>query len=1131
MKFMNKYDPKQIEPKWQKYWEDNKTFEVSEDDPPAGGKEKFYGLVEFPYPSGAGLHVGHPRPFTAMDVICRKKRMQGKNVLFPMGFDAFGLPTENFAIKTGRPPKEVTAENIANFTRQLKMLGYSFDWSRSVDTTDPKYFKWTQWIFLQLHKHGLAYKKNMPINWCLDCKIGLANEEVVDGKCERCGGEVEKRDKEQWMLAITKYADKLLEGLEEVDYINRAKVQQQNWIGRSEGALVKFKIKDSEEKLEVFTTRPDTLFGATYMVVCPEHELVKNLESSIKNYDEVSEYIKKAKLKSDLERTELQKEKTGVELKGLKAINPVNNEEIPIFVADYVLGGYGTGAIMAVPAHDERDYEFAKKYNLEIKEVVIKRIGKPKSDVVKRCGSAGVIIKDNKVLILYDRIYKEYRLPAGGCEGNETSKETLFREIIEESGYKNFVIKDYLGQLQQNFYALHKNVERFNFQKGYLVELLNEEKQELSEEDADKFSSQWMDYEEAVQKMESNPVDYGEYNFVIRAFNKNEICFNEEGLNIDSDFLNGLKTQEAKSKMIEWLEEKGSGKKEVNYKLRDWVFSRQRYWGEPIPLVKCESCANKKYNYIFVHGFRASGSGNFRATIVPKLKSQGHKVYSPDLPNAFEPNVMEQADYILENGEFNEDTIIVAHSLGGPVAFRVLEKLKTKIAKVVLVDTVLRPDFNDEKRPLVEKSDSFDFDWEKIKQNADEFVALADSNYEIIKKEHFQEVKNSLNAVVVEAKPNGKRHFTSESEPEVDNLLQNTAWIPIPEDQLPLELPEVKKYEPTDTGESPLAAMEDWVKTTCPKCGGEAKRETDTMPNWAGSSWYFLRYCDVNNNNALASQENLNYWGPIDWYNGGMEHTVLHLLYSRFWNQFLYDIGAVPFKEPYKKRTSHGMILAEDGEKMSKSRGNVINPDEMVEKFGTDAVRTYIMFMGPFDQAVAWDTNGLVGVKRFLDKVWGLQEKISEGTKVESLFHQTIKKVTEDIDKMHFNTAIAKMMELVNEFNKEGLSKDQYLILLKLLSSFAPHICEELWQQLGNKDNIAFESWPEYDKTKIIEDKIKLAVQINGKVRDELEVDSDISEDDAKFKALESGKVQKWLDGKEPKKVIYVKGKLVSIVI
>ena len=769
---MNKYNPKKIEKKWQKYWESHKTFEVKEDT----DKEKFYSLIEFPYPSGDGLHVGHPRPFTAMDVISRKKRMEGKNVLFPIGFDSFGLPTENYAIKTGKPPAEVTKKNIANFTRQLKMLGYSFDWSRQVDTSNPKYYKWTQWLFLQFFKHGLAYKKNQPINWCPKDKIGLANEEVVNGCCERCGAPVEKRNKEQWMLAITKYADKLLSGLKNVDYIERARVQQENWIGRSEGAEIIFPLRmipgqaDDKHSVTVFTTRPDTIFGATFVAVSAE--LAKKwLDIGWQASDEVKNYIDKILTHRKASREE-DPEKTGIAT-DITAINPANKKEIPVWITNYVLGDVGTGAIMAVPADDDRDKEFAEKYSLPIVE-----------------------------------------------------------------NYTKAGFEDY-------------------------------------------------------------------------------------------------------------------GKKVIRYKLRDWVFSRQRYWGEPIPLVNCPDCG----------------------------------------------------------------------------------------------------------------------------------------------------------------------------------------WVPLPESELPLELPKIKKYQPTDTGESPLAAMEKWVNTKCPKCSGPAKRETDTMPNWAGSSWYSLRYADPHNDKEFASPEKLKYWMPVDWYNGGMEHVVLHLLYSRFWNIFLHEIGLVPSSEPYKKRTSHGMILAKGGEKMSKSKGNVVNPDDMVEQFGADTLRTYIMFMGPFDQAVEWDTNGMVGVKRFLDKVWNLQEKITPkvekiNLKLQTSLHQTIQKVGEDIEAMRFNTAISTMMELVNEMSKEEkLPIAHYLMLIKILSPFAPHLCEELWSILGNKKTLVYESWPEYNPELAKESTATLAIQINGKVRDEITVDAETGEEEIKKLVLASEKVQKWLEGKEPKKVIYVKGKLVSIVI
>ncbi|MDO9509871.1 MAG: leucine--tRNA ligase [Candidatus Magasanikbacteria bacterium] len=827
---MKQYNFVKIEKKWQKYWEDKNVFHAED----VSDKPKYYALVEFPYPSGAGLHVGHPRPYTALDVVSRKKRMDGYNVLFPIGFDSFGLPTENYAIKTGRPPAEVTKENIANFVKQLKMIGFSFDWDRMVDTSSPEYYKWTQWLFLKFFEHGLAYKTNMPINWCLSCKIGLANEEVVNGKCERCGGEVEKRNKEQWMLAITKYADKLLEGLKDVDYLSQIKTQQENWIGKSIGANVFFGVETKEngildEKIEVFTTRADTLFGVTHISIAPENEKLNEWKKYITNWNRVEKYQKDLKKKSDLERTELNKDKTGVKLLGIEAVNPVNGESVPIFVADYVLNNYGTGIVMAVPAHDDRDFEFAKKHKLSIKKVV-----EPLND---------------------------------------------------------------------------KNLTK-----------------------------------------------------------KEKVCFTGEGKNINSDFLDGLITKEAQTKICEWLSnpEVQAGGKKINYKLRDWVFSRQRYWGEPIPLVYCENCA-----------------------------------------------------------------------------------------------------------------------------------------------------KGGL--------------FTNKGEE------LNPGWVMLDEKELPLELPKVKDYKPTDNGESPLSEVTKFVETKCPRCGGKARRETDTMPNWAGSSWYFLRYIDPKNDKQFADPEKLKYWMPVDWYNGGMEHVVLHLLYSRFWNIFLHDLGLVPVIEPYKKRTAHGMILASDGQKMSKSKGNVINPDDVIKEFGADTFRAYIMFMGPFDQSVIWDTNGLVGVKRFLERVWNLQEKVKEqkGDGLESIIHQTLKKVGDDIDNMRFNTAIAKMMELVNEmYKKNHVYFEHYKILIQILSPFAPHLCEELWNKFSDDKSLAESVWPKYDESLAKENNLSLVIQVNGKVRDTIEFSTnEINEEDAKKAAMNSTKVLKWLDGKEPKKIIYVPGKLVNIVV
>ncbi len=800
------YRPAEIEKKWQDIWDETRAFEATKD----YTKKKFYGLIEFPYPSGNGLHVGHPRSNTAMDIIARKRRMEGYNVLFPIGWDAFGLPTENFAIKNNLHPAKVTKTNVDRFRKQLKMLGFSFDWAREVNTTDPNYYHWTQWIFLQLFKKGLAYKAEMPINWCTSCKVGLANEEVVNGVCERCGGEVVRRVKSQWMLRITDYAQKLLDGLDTVDFIEKVKTQQRNWIGRSEGAEVDFTLPALGEKLTVYTTRPDTLFGATYMVVSPEHPVVERLKAFITNYDEVEAYKTEAAKKSDFERTELSKEKTGVALKGVVAINPVNGTEIPVWISDYVLSSYGTGAIMAVPAHDDRDWEFAKKFGLPIIEVV-----------------------------------------AGG-----NVDEAAFTDI-------------------------------------------------------------------------------------------------QTGTMVNSGFLNGLSVAEAKKAIIEYLSKEGKGVRKVNFKLRDWVFSRQRYWGEPIPLVNCPKCG----------------------------------------------------------------------------------------------------------------------------------------------------------------------------------------WVPVPEDQLPLKLPEMESYTQTDNGESPLVNAIDWVNTVCPCCGGLAKRETDTMPQWAGSSWYFIRYTDPDCDYAIASEEAMKYWLPVDWYNGGMEHTTLHLLYSRFWHRFLYDIGAVPCPEPYVKRTSHGMILGENGEKMSKSRGNVINPDDIVSEIGADAFRVYEMFMGAFDQAIPWSTQGARGCYRFLDRVWKLQDMVTdekdESKALKAILHETIKKVSDDYERMKFNTAIAAMMSLVNEIYAKGtLSRGDISVLLRLLNPVAPHITEEMWQRLDLSDKMLIrESWPEFDEKATVKAELELAVQICGKLKGRIVVPAGANADETKEIALSDEKIKAIIGEQTVKKVIVVPGKIVNIVV
>ena len=803
-----KYDFAAIEKKWQKRWEETKPYAAVTGDK----RPKFYGLIEFPYPSGQGLHVGHPRPFTAMDIVTRKKRMEGYNVLYPIGFDAFGLPTENYAIKNHIHPAIVTKQNIANFTSQLKMLGYGFDWDRCIDTTDPSYYKWTQWIFQQMFKRGLAYKATMPVNWCTSCKCVLANEEVVNGVCERCGSEVIRKEKSQWMLKITAYAQRLLDDLEDVDYIERVKIQQRNWIGRSTGAEITFQTNIGDE-VTVYTTRADTLFGTSYMVISPEHPLLKSWQPHIKNWDAVAAYQEEAARKSDFERGELNKEKTGVRLEGIEAINPVTHKPLPLFVSDYVLMGYGTGVVMGVPGHDQRDWEFAKKFGLPIIEVV---------------------------------------------QGGDVTKEA-------------FVAKD------------------------------------------------------------------------------------DTAIMVNSGFLNGMTVKEAIPAMKKYVVEQGFGKEKVNFKLRDWVFSRQRYWGEPIPLVNCEKCG----------------------------------------------------------------------------------------------------------------------------------------------------------------------------------------WVPVPEEQLPVVLPQVESYEPTDDGESPLSKMTDWVNTTCPCCGGPAKRETDTMPQWAGSSWYFLRYMDPHNDKALASKEARDYWSPVDWYNGGMEHTTLHLLYSRFWHKFLYDIGVVPTKEPYAKRTSHGMILGEGGEKMSKSRGNVVNPNDIVAQYGADTMRLHIMFIGDFEKAVTWSNEAVKGSKRFLDRCWNLMELAQESDEISgknaSIIHKTIKKVTTDIDDLKMNTAIAALMAMVNEFYSSGLTRGDLQQLMLMLSPFAPHMVEEMWELTGyaaKTGKMAMQMpWPTWDESKTVDSHVEMAVQVNGKLKGTVTVAMDSDEETVKAAALALDKVQKATGDMTVVKTILVKNKLINLIV
>ncbi len=1217
---MKKYDPKKIEPKWQKYWAKEKTFEVTE----SKTKEKFYGLIEFPYPSGEGLHVGHPRPFTAMDVITRKKRMEGKNVLFPIGFDAFGLPTENFAIKTGKPPAEVTKKNIANFTRQLKMLGFGFDWSRQVDTTDPQYYKWTQWLFLQFYKHGLAYKKNQPINWCPKDKIGLANEEVVGGCCERCGTVVEKRNKEQWMLAITKYADKLLEGLKEVDYIERARTSQENWIGKSEGVEVIFPLRvlsqpEGAHSVTVFTTRPDTIFGVTFLAISPE--LAKSwLDVGWAASNEVTTYIDQELKNRAATTTREEQEKTGI-YAGIMAVNPVSKEEVPVWVTNYVMGGVGTGAIMGVPAHDERDFDFAKKFGLPIKQVVQTNSGANEKtkylifdfdgvigDTFEACVASQMTMDGDKSREeVIESMTKYFSNKPNHVKGHSLTEAEVaakldwtrrFGEAMAKINYPLF--SDFNKELQRipntkiaiisagSSLYIKNRIQETGLNPTHVLTYEDhhskEEKIEqvckewgISMQDVYYFTDSKADVYELENCMDRKKIigcawGYCGYDLLKELLPDEQILkvpqdvhrlftqelYAGEGVSVHSDFLNGLTTSAAKQKVLEFVEKNNIGKKQINYKLRDWVFSRQRYWGEPIPLVFCEHCKNQKQKVLLIHGFEASGDSNWLPWMKTELEKQGFEVMVPTLPDSNHPDLNKWLAALQPYFDtLGENDVLVGHSLGSKAALHLLEKSKKKIGHVYLVASAIGEIESRDWKEFAQKHSGVDvealkkfwnvsFDWKQVEKHALNKTVIISADDHMLPGS----MRGTVPSTWVFKKWNGFRHFTDKKIPELlEEFLhsKNTGWVPLPESELPLKLPKVEKYQPTDTGESPLAAITKWVHTKCPQCGNPAKRETDTMPNWAGSSWYFLAY-------ALGGEKMLNlkgdkfwnqdllaYWQPVDWYNGGMEHTVLHLLYSRFWNQFLYDIGLVPTGEPYKKRTSHGMILAKGGEKMSKSRGNVINPDEMVDQFGADTLRTYIMFMGPFDQAVEWDTNGLVGVRRFLDKVWALQEKIVAGAlskshvvdaKLETQLHQTIKKVTEDIETMRFNTAIAKMMELANEMSKqEKILAAHYALFVKALSPFAPHMCEEIWSQLGHKKSIALESWPEYDEKLTIENEITLAVQVNGKLRDTITMPAEISEEDAKKAVLSSEKIQKWLEGKEPKKIIYVKGKLISIVV
>jgi|WetSurMetagenome_2_1015567.scaffolds.fasta_scaffold01610_9 leucyl-tRNA synthetase len=1005
---MDKYNHQEIEKKWHETWGKEGIYKTGEDE----SKPKYYVLDMFPYPSGAGLHVGHPKGYIATDILARMKMMSGFNVLHPMGWDAFGLPAENFALKNKVHPAIQTAKNVATYKAQLEKIGMSYDWDREINTTDPEYYKWTQWAFIKMWEKGLAYESSEPIIWCPSCQTGLAMEDLEDGKCERCGSEIERKPMRQWVIKITDYADRLLNDIDKLTgWEDSIKEMQRNWIGRSEGAQVIFELRFSNYDLEknsplerggepvasrgvltVFTTRPDTLFGVTYVVIAPEHPLIKNEELRIKNLEEINKYIEEAKKKTDLQRTDLNKDKTGVKLEGVMAINPANGEEVPVFIADYVLANYGTGAVMAVPAHDERDFEFAKKYDLPVKIVVEPEFGVKRENEEFRKRIVAVVYdpKNKKILLLnWGEKFGGYLNVGGGIEAGEDPEQAARREILEETGYKNLKLIGQSEKIHHHFIAYNKGVNRGTEINGLFFELIDEtaEAQKLSPEEEGKFKVEWLDAAEAKNKI-TDPC----HNYLVDKF-INGVAFTGDGFNVDSDFLNGLPTVEAKKKMIEWLEKNGKGKKKINYKLNDWVFSRQRYWGEPIPMVHCPACGT----------------------------------------------------------------------------------------------------------------------------------------------------------------------------------------VPVPLRELPVVLPEVEHYEPTGTGESPLANISEWVNTTCPVCGGPAKRETNTMPQWAGSSWYYLRYIDPHNSQALVDKEKEKYWSPVDFYVGGAEHATRHLIYARFWHKFLFDIGVVNYDEPFTRLQHVGLIMAEDGRKMSKRWGNVINPDDIIEQYGADAMRVYEMFMGPFGQSCAWNTNGLVGARKFLDRIWAIAEKspLSRGVdtpggrgvfssdsvkEIKSLLHKTIKKVSEDIAEFKFNTCISSLMILSNAIeekthpvsrgashpSQEGISRDDFAKFIQILSPFAPHLAEEIWREkLGNKKSIfslttpnpsldkegSISAWPKYDPELIKDETVNLVVQVNGKLRATISVPAEIVQDEAMTLARGNENVKKYLEGKKIIKVIFVSGKLLNVVV
>lgn len=1135
------------EARWQRQWELDQVYKADA----RPDAERFFGLIEFPFPSGDGLHVGHVRPFTGVDVVTRKQRMMGKNVLFPIGWDAFGLPTENYAIKNKVRPQDATAKNVANFTRQMRSLGLAFDWSREVNTTDPEYFKWTQWQFLQFVKQGMAHKAITEINWCPKCKIGLANEEAQGGVCERCGSPVEKREKSQWMISITDYAERLIKDLDKVDYLEKIKAQQKNWIGKSEGATIRFATEQGSV-IEVFTTRPDTLFGVTYVVLAPEHALVDELTTQAQRAA-VEGYRAEVARATDEQRLNEHRPKTGVWTGGY-AINPANNERVPVWVADYVLATYGTGAVMAVPAHDERDFAFAKTFALPMKQVVAEHLvdeknppreGKKTGDRVTVQAIVRHWEKDEVIQLSWkQQPWKTFVI--GGVEEGESLEEAVRREVLEETGYTSIASIKRLGfELRSEWFAAHKDENRYARMHIFEVRLADGEQQPISEHEQKIHELYWV----PVTDILSTYQGVGELPQIWRALQGQEGAFTEAGIAINSDFISEAPTWKAKEEIIAWLEETGHGERKTTYRLRDWVFSRQRYWGEPIPLVKCEACATKKQKAVIIHGMGFSPDSAWYGSARAALEQEGFSVEIPELPDAHEPTYEGWMDVLRPLvASLGEDDVIIGHSLGGLMALHAIAETGVRVGRVFLVAPLVG-EITDEawdERIRTRR----DRDWNKVRAiherhiDWDKINTLVGSGTVLVSDDDTRvpkAIRSSYPKGWMIKSLGAHGHFASEAQPELVTEFvraKNTGWIPVPEAQLPLELPPIEAYTPSDDGESPLATMPDWFNTSCPRCGGPAKRETDTMPNWAGSSWYFLRYTDPHNNEAFASDEAMKRWLPINLYNGGMEHTTLHLLYSRFWYKLLFDMGYIPEEcgdEPYAKRRSQGLILAQNGEKMSKSKGNVVNPDDVVKEVGSDVLRTYIMFMGPFDQPVPWDTNGIQGVKRFLDRVWSLYAdaaKASETPALKTVYHQTVKKLTEGIDGLQFNTCVSQLMILSNAYQEAGgIPEDQREGFVQLLAPFAPHLAEEIWHKLGKTESIHTSGWPTYDPQALESDTYELVVQVNGKVRGKVRVDRSVDEETARAAALRDEAVQRWCEGKTIEKTVFITGRLISFIL